>query len=96
MPHFTKVKAKIKDLVALKKAPDDLGYTYTESEGGQAVVKGYQGTTAQLRIMLTDIRHWCASDGGGRRPGGGLVWKPPRCHGRQRKFLQQRYSYHKR
>ena len=101
MSHFTKVKAKIKDLVALKKALDDLGYSYTESEGGEALVKGYQGdkTTAQLSIhasrtydigvQVTDEGVDLVADWWGVETTRGVT------EDEFVKALQQRYSYHK-
>ena len=101
MSHFTKVKAKIRDFVALKKALDDLGYTYTESEAGEAVVRGYQGdnTKASLSIHASrtyDIGVQVTEDGVD------LVadwWGVETTRGVTEeeflKSLQQRYSYHK-
>jgi len=44
MSHFTKVATKINDLVALKKALDQLGCKYTHNEQG-VTVRGYRGQT---------------------------------------------------
>jgi len=101
MSHFTKVKAKMKDFVALKKALDDLGYTYTESESGEALVKGYQGdnTTAPLSIHASRTY-----DIGVQRTADGVEfiadwWGVETTRGVTEeeflKALQQRYSYHK-
>lgn len=51
MSHFTTVKTKIRDLVCLKQALEDLGLAYSEAEEG-VKVKGYLGqeTTADLVI----------------------------------------------
>lgn len=51
MSHFTKVATKINDLVALKKALDQLGWKYTHNPEG-AVVKGYQGQTLKAEICI--------------------------------------------
>ena len=51
MSHFTKVETKIKDLVCLKKALTDLGYTFTEGEQG-VVVKGYMGQTETAELSI--------------------------------------------
>lgn len=42
MSHFTTVETKIKNLVSLKAALKDLGYTFTEGEQG-VEVRGYLG-----------------------------------------------------
>ena len=44
MSHFTKCDLKITNLVALKRALDDLGYKYTEAKNEVGVeVRGYKG-----------------------------------------------------
>ena len=101
MSHFTKVKAKLRDLVALKKALEDLGYAYTENQAGEAVVKGYQGdsTTALISIhasrtydigvQLQDEEVVLVADWWGVETTRGLT---------EEEFLkeiQQRYAYHK-
>ena len=55
MSHFTKVQTQINDLVALKKALDQLGWKYRVAENEQqVVVRGYKGqtTTAELCIDM--------------------------------------------
>jgi Protein of unknown function (DUF1257) len=55
MSHFTKVQTQINDLVALKKALDQLGWKYRVAEEGQeVVVRGYKGqtTTAELCVDM--------------------------------------------
>ncbi len=101
MSHFTTVKAKIHDLVALKKALDDLGYTYTEAEGGQAVVRGYQGDTTSAALSIHASKTY--DIGVQVTPEGvDLVadwWGVETTRGvTEEEFVQQvqqRYSYHK-
>ncbi|MEZ4463243.1 MAG: DUF1257 domain-containing protein [bacterium] len=54
MSHFTTVQTKIKDLVALKAALKDLGYTFTEAEQG-VQVRGWLGQkeTAEISIQVS-------------------------------------------
>ena len=53
MSHFTKVETQINDLVALKKALDQLGWKYrTAEEGQQVVVRGYRGQTTQAELCI--------------------------------------------
>lgn len=51
MSHFTKVATKINDLVALKKALDQLGWKYKYDEQG-VVVRGYQGATMKAEMSI--------------------------------------------
>ena len=51
MSHFTKVATKINDLVALRKALDQLGWKYRTAEGG-VEVRGYRGQTAKAEIAI--------------------------------------------
>ena len=46
MSHFTKVATKINDLVALRKALDQLGWKYKHSEQG-VEVRGWRGQTTK-------------------------------------------------
>ena len=101
MSHFTKVKAKMKDLAALKKALDDLGYTYTESEAGEALVKGYQGDNTKAPLSIHASRTY---DIGVQVTEDGVEfiadwWGVETTRGVTEeeflKSLQQRYSYHK-
>jgi hypothetical protein len=51
MSHFTKVATKINDLVALKKALDQLGWKYkTSAEGVE--VRGWRGQTTKAEIAI--------------------------------------------
>jgi hypothetical protein len=51
--HFTKVQTQINDLVALKKALDQLGWKYRVAEEGQLVtVRGYRGQTTEAEICI--------------------------------------------
>jgi hypothetical protein len=53
MSHFTKVATKINDLVALKKALDQLGWKYQHAEQGQScVVRGYKGATMNAEMSI--------------------------------------------
>ena len=53
MSHFTKVATKINDLVALKKALDQLGWKYQHAEAGQSVVvRGYKGATMNAEMSI--------------------------------------------
>lgn len=53
MSHFTNVQTKIRDVVCLKQALEDLGYTYSEAEAGQqVVVRGYQGDTMEAAMSV--------------------------------------------
>jgi hypothetical protein len=51
MSHFTKVATKINDLVALKKALDQLGWKYTHNEQG-VTVRGYRGQTIHAELSI--------------------------------------------
>ena len=51
MSHFTKVATKINDLVALKKALEQLGWKYQYEEQG-VVVRGYQGATMKAEMSI--------------------------------------------
>ena len=53
MSHFTKVETQINDLVALKKALDQLGWKYRTAEQGQEVtVRGYRGQTSKAELVI--------------------------------------------
>jgi hypothetical protein len=49
--HFTKVATKINDLVALKKALDQLGWKYKTAEAG-VEVRGWRGQTSKADIAI--------------------------------------------
>jgi len=53
MSHFTKVATKINDLIALKRALDQLGWKYKHAEQG-VEVRGWRGqkSTAELAIDM--------------------------------------------
>lgn len=100
MSHFTNVATKIKDLVALKKALEDLGYAFTEDENG-VEVRGWLGkkTTAELSIQASKTY-----DVGVQKTATGYEfvadwWGVESTRGiTQEKFVQavtQRYAYHK-
>jgi hypothetical protein len=49
--HFTKVATKVNDLVALRKALDQLGWKYKYSEQG-VEVRGWRGQTTKAEIAI--------------------------------------------
>jgi isochorismate hydrolase len=49
--HFTKVATKINDLVALRKALDQLGWKYKHAEAG-VEVRGWRGQTSKAEIAI--------------------------------------------
>ena len=51
MSHFTKVQTQINDLVALKKALDQLGWKYKYAEQG-VEVRGWRGHTTKAEIAI--------------------------------------------
>ena len=51
MSHFTKVATKINDLVALRKALDQLGWKYKHAEAG-VEVRGWRGQTSKAEIAI--------------------------------------------
>lgn len=51
MSHFTKVATKINDLEALKKALDQLGWTYKTAEEG-VEVRGWRGQTSKAELAI--------------------------------------------
>jgi len=57
MSHFTKVKTKINNLEALRRALDKLGFQYAQSvsDNAPAIVRGYVGrlVAAKLSINIT-------------------------------------------
>lgn len=53
MSHFTKVKTEIKSLATLKKALENLGYTYEEGTALQPVtIEGYEGKTTEVLLSI--------------------------------------------
>ena len=51
MSHFTKVATKINDLVALRKALDQLGWKYKHDAAG-VEVRGWRGQTTKAEIAI--------------------------------------------
>jgi hypothetical protein len=51
MSHFTKVATKINDLVALRKALDQLGWKYKQAEAG-VEVRGWRGAKSRAEIAI--------------------------------------------
>jgi hypothetical protein len=49
--HFTKVATKINDLVALRKALDQLGWKYKHAEAG-VEVRGWRGQTTKAEMAI--------------------------------------------
>ena len=53
MSHFTKCDLKITNLVALKRALEDLKHTFTEASAEQqAVVRGYKGAKLNAELSI--------------------------------------------
>ena len=103
MSHFTSVKTKIRDLVCLKRALEDLNYAYSEAAQGQTVtVKGYQGDTMEAVLSIHASRTY---DIGVQLAADGTYefvadwWGVETTRGVEEETfintLTQRYSYHK-
>lgn len=57
MSHFTTVQTRIHDLVCLKQALEDLGYTFVEAQAGQAVkVRGYLDQKEHADLVIQASR----------------------------------------
>lgn len=100
MSHFTTVETKIKDLVCLKKALEDLGFAYSEAEAG-VQVKGWQGQLEKAPLSIHASRTY---DVGVKATANGYEfvadwWGVETTHGAtQEEFVKkvtQRYAYHK-
>jgi hypothetical protein len=103
MSHFTTVKTKIKDLVALREALKDLNINFTDStdEVG-ATVKGYQGDTQEARISIHISKSYDIGvkvDAQGNVSFAADWWGVETTRGwSEEEFLQKitrKYSYHK-
>ena len=57
MSHFTTVKTKLKDLTCIKKAVQDLGLTFIESDE-TVEVRGYQGATTRAKMVIRATDHY--------------------------------------
>lgn len=57
MSHFTTVKTKLKDLVCVKQAVEDLGLTFVESEE-QIEVRGYQSATEKSKMVIRATQNY--------------------------------------
>ncbi len=57
MSHFTTVQTKLKDLVCIRKAVQDLGLTFVESET-PVEVRGYQGATTKANLVTKATNHY--------------------------------------
>lgn len=103
MSHFTSVKTKIRDLICLKRALDDLAYTYDEATEEQLVtVRGYQGETTEAVLSIRasktyDIGVKATQDGTFEFVADWWGVESTRGVGEEEfiKKLTQRYSYHK-
>lgn len=100
MSHFTTVETKIKDLVHLKAALKDLGYTFSEAEQG-VEVKGYLGQKDRAELSIHASKTY---DVGVRKTASGYEfvadwWGVETTRGvTQEQFVKavtQRYAYHK-
>lgn len=100
MSHFTTVKTKIKDLVRLKLAVEDLGLILVESEELMEV-RGYQGNVEKSHLIIKATDHY---DIGVQQTQEGYTfvadwWGIEMETGLKEKQwvdkLTQRYSYHK-
>ncbi len=103
MSHFTSVKTKIKDLICLKRALDDLAFEYDEALEEQLVtVRGYQGETTEAVLSIRasktyDIGVKATQDGTFEFVADWWGVESTRGVGEEEfiKKLTQRYSYHK-
>ena len=103
MSHFTSVKTKIRDLVCLKRALEDLAYDFNESTDEQLVtVRGYQGETTEAVLSIRasktyDIGVKVTQDGTYEFVADWWGVETTRGVGEEEfiKKLTQRYSYHK-
>jgi len=101
--HFTSVKTKIRDLVCLKRALEDLAYDFNESTDEQLVtVRGYQGETTEAVLSIRasktyDIGVKVTQDGTYEFVADWWGVETTRGVGEEEfiKKLTQRYSYHK-
>jgi len=97
------VKTKIRDLICLKRALDDLAYTYDEATEEQLVtVRGYQGETTEAVLSIRasktyDIGVKATQDGTFEFVADWWGVESTRGVGEEEfiKKLTQRYSYHK-
>lgn len=102
MSHFTSVETKIKDLIALEKALQDLGYSFTKAEAGlQVQVNGYQGQKLDAEMSIHASKSY---DIGVKVTENGVQfvadwWGVETTRGvAEKDFIQQikqRYAYHK-
>ncbi len=103
MSHFTKVETKIRDLVCLEQALDDLGFGHTRAEAGNlARVRGYQGQSTEAELVVHASRTYDVGVQVDAQGNVGFVadwWGVETTRGLTEKdFVSQvtaRYSYHK-
>ncbi|MBI4576754.1 MAG: DUF1257 domain-containing protein [Planctomycetes bacterium] len=102
MSHFTRVETELRNLVRIRQALEDLGYTVVEGKGGQVRVRGYSTATEEAELAV-DIEGSYYNIGLRQTADGtyGLVadWDEIEAttEVRQQVFVQQltqRYAYH--
>lgn len=100
MSHFTTVKTKIRDMICLKQALEDLNYEYEEAEEG-VEVRGYLGQKEKAELVIKASKTY---DVGVRQTADGIElladwWGVETTRGlTEEEFvnqLTQRYAYHK-
>jgi hypothetical protein len=100
MSHFTSVKSKIRDMLCLKQALEDLKYEYVEAEAG-VEVRGYLGQLEKAELVIRASKTY---DVGVRQTADGIEliadwWGVETTRGlTEEEFvnqLTQRYAYHK-
>ncbi len=100
MSHFTTVKTKIRDMVCLKQALEDLNFEYEEAEEG-VEVRGYMGQLEKADLVIKASKTY---DVGVRQTENGIElladwWGVETTRGlTEEEFvgqLNQRYAYHK-
>ena len=57
MSHFTTVKTKLKDLVCVKQAVEDLGLTFVEAEE-EIEVRGYQSAVEKSKMVIRATQNY--------------------------------------
>jgi hypothetical protein len=100
MSHFTTVKTKIRDMICLKQALEDLNYEFQEAEEG-VEVRGYLGQKEKADLVIKASKTY---DVGVRQTADGIElladwWGVETTRGlTEEEFvnqLTQRYAYHK-
>lgn len=57
MSHFTTVETKLRDLIMIKQAVEDLGLTFIETEE-EVEVRGYQGAKEKSHLVIRASNHY--------------------------------------